>query len=338
MTTSGPGSNVDPVAERDRHLQQLEVEIGATATDPTTLVRSAEQALTAARWAAAADGRDQRVIGLLQDTAQLTAAAALSMLSSHSEQSPLRGELMRVPPGLPRGALSTRHWIDGLWAATASGDAAMARRLARVDLSLLRPDARPGELELAQAMAGWWRSEEIGAFLIAALEVTDPSLLAESEIDHALDVVAPAIGVLRQLGDLDDAALERAFLSAGEAFVHYWTRRGAPNDPRRFVSLPLSALVRVAVDLRRSVRPISGVVPEVFAEPSGPELCCPVCDQPFDIGETSCSWCVTDLIADAPLELSIDRLLNDPGSDCSRCGRSCPSTALRCWNCRNRLR
>ena len=227
-----------------------------------------------------ADERDEQVIGLLRDTAQLTAAAALSTVAVDIQQSPFRGGLLPVLPGLPRGSLSARHWIDGVWAATASGDAAMARRLARGDLSGLQADALPGEVQLAQAMAGWWRSEEIGLFLLASLEVTDPAALADSDIDHSLDVVGPAVGVFRRLGDLDDGALDQAFRSAGEAFAHYWARPDLAGDPRGFFSLPLSALARVATDLRRHVRAIPGVVPDVFVELSGAVLFCPLCDQP----------------------------------------------------------
>lgn len=285
-----------------------------------------------------ADERDEQVIGLLRDTAQLTAAAALSTVAVDIQQSPFRGGLLPVLPGLPRGSLSARHWIDGVWAATASGDAAMARRLARGDLSGLQADALPGEVQLAQAMAGWWRSEEIGLFLLASLEVTDPAALADSDIDHSLDVVGPAVGVFRRLGDLDDGALDQAFRSAGEAFAHYWARPDLAGDPRGFFSLPLSALARVATDLRRHVRAIPGVVPDVFVELSGAVLCCPLCDQPFDGGEIRCSWCAADLSVNAPLELSIDSLLSEPGSSCPHCGQNCPRTAFRCWNCRNRLR
>lgn len=338
MSASGSSSGIDPAAERDRHLRLLEVEIAAATIDAPDLFRASAEALTAARWAALADGRDQQVIHLLRDTAQLTAAAALSIVAGDVQQAPFRGALLPVPPGLPRGSFSTRHWVDALWAATASGDAAMARRLARAELPALQPNALPGELELAQAMAGWWRSEEIGGFLLAALEVTDPAVLADSDIDHALDVVAPAVGFFRRLGDLDDSALDRAFRSAGDAFVHYWARPDRANDPRGFFSLPLSALARVARDLRRPIRAIPDVVPDVFIDPSGAVLCCPMCDQPFDDGEVRCSWCAADLTANAPLEIFIDRLLDDPGTSCQHCSHSCPSSALWCWNCHNRLR
>ena len=144
----------------------------------------------------------------------MTNAAAVSGSSTEPRPSSIRGALVLLPPGLSRDALSTRQWIDGLWAATAAGDASMARRLARVDLTVYRRDTVPGEFEMAQAMAAWWRSNDIGPFLIAALERSDPDSLDPDDIDFSLDVIAPTVAVFRRLADRDDAALNESLAEA----------------------------------------------------------------------------------------------------------------------------
>ena len=332
MTTSGPGEGNDAATQRERHLGLLDIEIAGVAADPTALIRASEHALTAARWAVKTDEQDRRVVALLRLTAELTNAAAVSSASTEPGQQEIRGALVVLPPGLARDGLTTRRWIDGLWAATAAGDASTARRLARLDLSVYRQDTVPGEFEMTQAMAAWWRSEEIGPFLIAALERSDPDSLAPDDIDFSLDVIAPTVAFFRRLADRDDAALNQSLIEASAAFAEYWSRAGA-NDPCSALSLPLSGLSRVAVELGRVIRAIPGAVPPAILESSGPVLCCPVCDQPFGDAEISCSWCGTDLTVDAPLEVSLDQLLEDPGQSCPHCGQTCPRTALRCWNC-----
>jgi hypothetical protein len=292
----------------------------------------AGDALAAARWAAAADPDDPLVPALLRMAAQLAVAVITSITSSELRRLPVDGELRDVPPGLPPTAMTSGRWAECLWAAT--GDAASALRLARAGLDRFPDDAPAGEAQLAAAMAAWWRAEEVGPHLIAALEASDPDAASGAERDRRLDLTTPAVGVLRWLLDRDEAALGRAFADAQASFRSYWDAPSRRDSPEGVLSLPLSGLARVAGELGRPVDPQPRVVPPAVLRDVGDEItACPVCATPFGQDERSCWWCGTDLAADAPLGMTVGELLATPGRPCPACGEINRVTALRCWRC-----
>src|SRR5690242_16642027 len=109
----------------------VELAVEAGADDPYEYRMGVRDAVAAARWAAAADPDDVRIIELLRTAGQLAAAVATSVASDEPSQLPISGRLRTVPPGLPPEAQTDAQWAEAIWAATTAGDAASATTLAR---------------------------------------------------------------------------------------------------------------------------------------------------------------------------------------------------------------
>jgi hypothetical protein len=329
----------DSAQERDYYLHLVDGAVRAGANDPYEYRLGAIQAVDAARWAAAADPDDPLVADLLRTAGQLAAAVMTSAVSGAEHRMPIRGELRRVPPGLPPRSLTAAQWADGIWCATAAADACSAVRLARLESAEQAARAPAGEVELARAVAAYWRGDPVGPPLIAALRASDPDAASGAEADRRLDITTPAVAVFRHLLGDDDEALRDSIDAAGRSFASYWNAAARRTRPERALALPLSGLVRLAYELGRGpAEPPAGVPRAVLAPAPAVLTLCPVCASPFDPSETNCGWCGADLARDAPLE---QRLREYPGTGampCPVCANTNRVTALRCWNCSSPLR
>jgi hypothetical protein len=326
--------------QRDAYRQMVDHAVDAGARDVYEYRLGAFDAVNAARWTAAVDPHDPSVVDALRTAGQFGAAVMTSIGATSASHRPIRGRLRVVPPGLPPEAFTARQWADALWAATAAGDAASAVRLARLRSDVGAADGPAGEVDLARAVAAWWRGERVAPHLIAALRA------ANADDDDAAGVVAAVAAVFRYLLDEDDggndggddAALRHAVSDAGEEHARYWDAPRRRTDPGRALSLPLSGLLRLAVEQgRRTGAAPPGVPTAGLAAGPTTAVLCPVCASPFDAAESECGWCGTGLTRDAPLDQRLADLLADASRPCPVCERVNRVTALRCWNCHSSL-
>jgi hypothetical protein len=324
--------------ERDDYLGIVNLSVEAGPRDAYEYRLGAFHAITGARWAAAADPGDPVVVELLRTAGQLGAAVMTSTVSDTAVALPIRGRRQEVPPGLPAASLTAQQWGEALWAATAASDAPSAVRLARLESTVDAPGAPAGEVELARAVAAWWRGDRAGPHLIQALQDSDPDAATGAESDRRLDQTTPAVAVFRHLLADDDAALAASVVAAGEAHARFWSERSRRTKAGRALSLPLSGLVRLSVEAGRFAgEPPAGVPKAVVAPQPTALTLCPVCASPFDEVQATCVWCGTDLTADAPLEQRLDAFLEEQAGPCPVCARPNRVTALRCWNCSSSL-
>lgn len=328
----------DPALERDSYMPMVTLAVRAGTRDPYEYRMGIRDAIQAARWAAAADPTDPRILTLLRTAGELAAAVIASISSTTARQLPIAGELRNVPFGLPPQAITTSMWADCLWAATAVGDAATATRLAHAEVGSFADDIAAGELDLAKAMAGWWRAEPVGPHLVAALQASDPAEARGDERDRRLDIIAPAVAVMRQLLDSDSSALRRAISAAETSFGVYWAHPSRSSQTEGIMSLPLSGLSRLAAEFGLPVKPSLRVVPAALMVGAGAGITlCPVCASPFASSEKTCWWCATEFVLDAALSDSVGGMLSAPSRPCQNCGMVNRAMALRCWNCRASL-
>lgn len=328
----------DSAQERDDRLHMVDLAVDAGADNPYEYRLGALDAIDTARWAAAADPMDLRIVELLHTAAQLAAAVMTSTIAHEDTHLPIRGELRRVAPGLPPQALTAAQWAEAIWAATAAADAYSAVRLARIESTTDVAEAPAGEVELAHAIAAYWRGDPVGPRLIAALQASDPDAAKGAEADRRLDVTTPAVAVFRHLLGNDDDALHAAIEAAGSAFAKYWDVSARRTKPGRALALPLSGLLRLAAETGRAPsQPPDGVPVAVVQAARAVLVLCPVCASPFDVAENDCSWCGADLGRDAPLEQAVREYLDTDSMPCPTCTSTNRVTALRCWNCSSSL-
>lgn len=322
--------------ERDHQRRFAEGAIEAGARSVVEYSAGFHDALTTARWAAAADPDDQVIVRMLRLAGQFGAIVSRSVRAGAAFVAPLDGALRSVAPGLPAELLAATDWAEVLWAATAAADAPSAVRLAR-DGSGPRADAvAPGDHELATAVASWWRGDSVGPHLIAALRAADPDTASGAEQDRRLDLVTPAVAAFRDLVDPSRGPLD--LTGAVESYAGYWTTGSRASDPQGALSLPLAGLSRLAVELGQpGPTPGRGVPAAVLSPDPVAVLLCPVCASPFEPSETTCSWCDTDLRADAPLQTTLGTFLREDVAGCPSCGEPNRVSALRCWKCRASL-
>jgi len=329
----------DAASERDDRLEMVDLAVDAGATNPYEYRLGALDSIDTARWAAAADPDDPRIVDLLRTAGELAAAVMTSTVSDKETTLPIRAQLRVVPSGLPPESLTATQWAEGIWAATAAADAPSAVRLARIRSTVEQVAAPAGEVELAQAVAALWTGENVGQHLIAALQSSDPDAASGAERDRRLDVTTPAAAVFRHLLGDDDEALRASVDAAGDAFANYWNASVRKTQPGRALALPLSGLVRLAYEFERPIGdPPAGVPPAILVRGRATLTLCPVCASPFHQGvETECGWCGTDLTQDAPLERTLSDYLDDDARACPACERTNRVTALRCWKCSTSL-
>src|SRR3954453_2510327 len=118
---------------RDFYLERVDKTLSGVELDALDLRKGMLDALDAARWAAGADGRDDRIAELLQWAGQL-GVALLESIRGRALPVPYRGNLITVPIGLPLEGLHAGQWAETLFAATAAQDAPSAVRLSRVQV------------------------------------------------------------------------------------------------------------------------------------------------------------------------------------------------------------
>jgi len=317
--------------ERDDYFEITELAVDAGGSDPYEYRMGARDAVLAARWAAAADPSDTRIGSALRLAGELTVAVLTSIRSDGETSLEIGGSIRPVVPGLPAEALSGEQWANGLWAATAAGDAASAVRLA-----VLR-EAPPGESHedeslLAAALATWWRNgSDLGSRLIDALVATDPDGRADG--DRLLEIAVPLIRVFRHLFADDDEALMAAISDAAARHRAFHRASSGVDRPEQYLSLPLTGLVVLARELSRAVPPDIDVVPDGVLRSSRSQIACAVCGQPLKSAEVVCHWCDADTTVDAPLETSIGELAAGSPTRCPTCSTENRATALRCYSC-----
>ncbi len=333
--TSGPGPESTTDGESLPH--SFDADVAGIEASADKLAQAAVAAVTAAQWSASPGGDASRILPLLRTAAELTYALAVSASPARDRNVPVQGRLREVAPGAPPEDLTSLRWSEALWAATVAGDAATAVRLARIDTAALPRDAAPGAAELAATMAAWWRGEAIVPPLLAALEATAPGRLSGADLDHALDVVTPAIAVLRQLASSDDEALAAAVARAVELHRDYWAESPRDGGPEGNLSLPLAGLARVACEFGRPASTYHLAVPDALLEARAEVTGCPVCAEPFSAGELTCRCCSASLADDAALASSVGRLLTETSQACPACGRTCRAQATRCAGCSTQL-
>jgi hypothetical protein len=299
--------------------------------DPRSARTATLDALDAARWAAGADGQDQRIVSALTDAAQL-GVALLESVRGQTGPVPFRGELATVPAGLPMAGFHAGLWADTLLAATAAQDAASAVRLSRVRFDAFTPGGWPGQAEIAAAVAAVWAGDgNIGPHLVAALERTDPTALTRDEADGALDLVVPQAAVLDALAG--GRPLDPPLQDGANRFAGYWTGRERA-EPEGLLSVPLSGLAVLGTLITGAAVTSHRVIPPAVVNAAARTItACPVCAEPFAAAQHECAWCGTDLDADAPLELPLPQWLAAERKPCPNCASRVHPQALRCWSC-----
>ena len=326
------------IRTRDETIGQLERALAADPIGGPEIATIFRASLQAARWTMRVDSADSSVLELLQTVGRSANAIAILTTALEPQELLLSGSQITVSPGAPTTVLDGLTWANGLWAATATGDAAVAVRLARTEVTGPSSAAMPGDLELAAAMAAWWTGRPIGPPLIEALRRTDPKGSSELVRDYGLDVVAPAVAAIQELAAGRDAAFFDAFRAAQTYFGNYWSADGRRDVAEGFLSLPLAGLAQMAHSFGLVVHPSRQAVPAAVLDAEVTILCCAICSQPFDDGESNCHWCRADLRADAPIETTVGQLLGETSQPCPVCEQTCRLNALWCWNCRARLR
>jgi len=321
---------------RDEHIGRLERALAANRMGGPEMAAVFQAALQAARWTMRVDSADPSIVELLRTVGEAADAMAVVATAREPRVISLRGSLTTVSPGSST-LLDGLTWAIGLWAATASGDSAVAVRLARAQITGASA-AVPGEFNLAAAMGAWWTGRSIGPPLIEALRSTDPQTSTGFVRDYGLNVVAPAVAVIRELAGGRDGAFFDAFRDAQTLFGSFWFAEGRGDASDGFLSLPLAGLAQVARSFGLTVHASSQAVPAAVLDVPVTTLCCAVCYQPFKDSEATCQWCAADLGADAPIETTIGQLLGQPSQPCPVCGQPCRLNALWCWNCTTSLR
>ena len=324
----------DPeLAARERDFYRERVDAVFTGPEPQAWEarKGALDAAFAAGWAAGADPRDPGIVASLRDIAQL-GVVMLESLRGRADGAPYRGAVVPVPLGLTPGEFDAGQWSTCLFAATAAQDAASAVRLSRVRFDAFVRGGPAGQAELAQALTAVWVGDgDVGGAVVAALERTDPSGLTDEQTDAALALVVPQAAVLDELAR--GSAPSATLADAAEKYAAYW----AGQEPELLLAVELCGLTVLSRLLGHPAdvhaAPLASAV--VDADPAT-ITACPVCAEPFDAAEQRCHWCATDLTADAPLELTLDRWLQEPRRPCGSCSSLVHAQALRCWSCRER--
>jgi len=247
---------------RDEHIGRLERALAANRMGGPEMAAVFQAALQAARWTMRVDSADPSIVELLRTVGEAADAMAVVATAREPRVISLRGSLL---DGLT--------WAIGLWAATASGDSAVAVRLARAQITGASA-AVPGEFNLAAAMGAWWTGRSIGPPLIEALRSTDPQTSTGFVRDYGLNVVAPAVAVIRELAGGRDGAFFDAFRDAQTLFGSFWSAEGRGDASDGFLSLPLAGLAQVARSFGLTVHASSQAVPAAVLDVPVTTLLC----------------------------------------------------------------
>ncbi len=317
---------------RRHHLEMSDLALDAGPSDPYEYRLGMFDALAAARWSALLDPGDRTIAQQLTRAGRFTVATAMSLAASDDAVVAIDGAARAVRSGLPDGALTTEQLANGLWAATAVGDARAAVYLSTFDWALLVPDAPVAIMPMADTLAAVWSQPSVAAArLISALEATVPSAASPGEADRLLSIIVPALRVVDRLLEHDRDGIAREIESAATEHLRYWANASHPELGA--VSLELSGLATVARGHGVNVRAIGGVIPSGAVPPDGMVvLGCPACAHPVDELEPACWRCGFALGEDALLEDPFDPL-GVSWFACGSCGRSNLAGALRCGSC-----